>query len=136
MLGAFLVIGFVFSIIGRLWKLSLACLFGLLIQTPYWLTGRPPSYRMTLTRSSGDIRTETVNKDNVVVSVAELRRSEMASSDMQFNRGDTRVVIVKKDGTVFYPLGEQYLQGYPQMYVVLNAIRQTLGQNAAPPQGF
>ena len=54
-------------------------------------------------------------------------------SRMQFNRGARTIGLLRRDGSTLYPLGEQQLQNEPDQYVVLNAIREFIGQVPAAP---
>ena len=59
---------------------------------------------------------------------------EIASAEMQFNRGARTIVMIGKDGRQIFPLGAQQLQDEPDQYVVLNALRSAIGQASVTPQ--
>ena len=61
-----------------------------------------------------------------------IHRSEIASVEMQFDRGDRRIALVLKNGQVLFPLGSEYVQNEPTQYLVLNALREAIGQSSAP----
>ena len=105
----------------------------MVVLIPSWFGEGPATYRMTLSKASGAIRTETLHK-GAITSIEQITRSEVVNVEMQFSRGDTRIALIRKDGTSFLPLGDVYVQSRPEKYVVFNALRQAMGQDAVSPQ--
>ncbi len=53
--------------------------------------------------------------------------SDIARAEMQFNRGDKRIVVVLNDGKQVFPLGDGYIQNDPNQYKPLIAIQKAVG---------
>ena len=63
-----------------------------------------------------------------ILSSSTLDAVDLASAEMQSNRGARRIVLIARDGHQIFPLGEEELQGADDQYVILNALRQVIGQ--------
>ena len=92
-----------------------------------FLTPVVPTYTLILNREKRTLTSEARVK-NAVQAGFTVDAEDLNSAEMQFNRGATTIVLVRRDGSLLYPLGEQQLQDEPDQYVVLNAIRQMIGQ--------
>ena len=90
-----------------------------------------PTYTLTLNREARTINSEARVK-NTVQSRFTVAASDLNSAEMQFNRGAITIVLVRRDGSLLYPLGEQQLQDEPDQYVVSNAIRKMIGEVPQP----
>lgn len=123
--------GIIFGLYAKMWKIFWTGLLLFIFQFTLLLKPAHPTYRMTLDTSSGLIKTEARRKD-AVLSTSYVSKVDISNAQMAFNRGDTRIVIVKVDGSIYYPLGEQYIQDAPEEYVVLNAIQRMIGQVPEP----
>ena len=98
-----------------------------------WVIVPGPTYRITVDRAAGKVEWVTLKGGKEGSSDA-LAASDIASADMEFNRNARNIVIVRKDGSQSYPLGRQHFTGEPEQYVVLNAIRQLIGQAPSATQ--
>jgi hypothetical protein len=109
----------------------LAC-FAVLVSGFYLLLSSIPHsvYRLTIDRRQGDLHSEEFSeKDRKLLSEWHLRISDVASIEMKYNRGDSTILLVGRDGELSYPLGETTQQNAPTQFIVLNALRQTLQQD-------
>ena len=114
----------------RQWKLLIIpaaalFVFGLLALMP-----KAPTYHLVVNLDDGQIRSEAKRGDRVVSSFV-VSTHELSGADMQFNRGATTIVLIRKDGSLLFPLGEQQLQNEPDQYVVLNVLRTAIGNTAS-----
>ncbi len=120
----------IYMLLHRKWGLGLSLFFLTLALT---LLAKPgPAYRITVDRSENKIEWETI-RGGRQVSHSEVASADLASADMEFNRDSRCIVLIHKDGTQSYPLGRQHFSDEPEQYVVLNAIRQLIGQTALQP---
>ena len=60
------------------------------------------------------------------VSAESMPSSDIAAADLESSRGDRRIVVIRRDGTPVYPLGDMYLTGQTNQYVILTAIREMI----------
>ena len=60
------------------------------------------------------------------VSRTSLSASDLSSAEMESSRGDRRIVVILRDGSPVYPLGDGYVTGQDDQYVVVNAIRNLI----------
>ena len=114
-----------FMLFNKRWVLGalmIALAIGMTVLATAW-----PAYRMTLNRRSNTISWSAV-KHNKQVSYDEVQVADVNSAQFEFNRDARCIVLVLKDGSPTYPLGRQHFSGEPQQYIVLNAIREVIGQ--------
>ena len=52
--------------------------------------------------------------------------SDLSSAEMESSRGDRRIVVILRNGSPVYPLGDMYFTGQDKQYVVLQAIRNLI----------
>lgn len=117
----------------RMWQFLLMPVF-----ITAWLyllsfVGQKTSFRAEIDPDSHQIVSEELAKGKVV-SKTIIHTSDISSAEMQFNRDATRIVLLLRNGTQVFPLGEQHLQDEPNQYVALTAIRQAIAQDASGPQ--
>ena len=113
------------------WKLLVfPCVLMLIICIPI-VSSKHPTYHLTVNRPQHTITSQATVSGNQV-SAFQVSAHDLNSAEMQFNRGARTIVLVRRNGSLLYPLGEQQLQDEPNQYVVLNAIRQMIGQTPAP----
>ena len=110
----------------RWWVLVVAVLLAALM-IPWRSSQRNPAYKLVLDKTTGEITSITLRNGTPGETVS-VPAKEISSAEMQFNRGATRIALVKRDGQILFPLGEQHLQGEQDQYVVLSAIREMIGQ--------
>ncbi len=113
MLGLLVALGFLVRLAWlRQW--SMAVIPGIFVVTLLWLVLLPeyPTYQMTLDRSAHSLTLRATRKGKLVSSF-QVSTAELSSADMQFNRGARTIVLVRRDGSLLYPLGEQQLQDEP-----------------------
>ena len=115
----------------RRWPLGL--LFGLGALCMIWVVLPGPTYRITVDKAGGKVQWSTL-KGGKETSTEAVPASDLSSADMEFNRDARNIVLLHKDGTQSYPLGRQHFSGEPEQYVVLNAIRQMIGQSPTAAQ--
>ena len=111
----------------RQWKLAIVPGLFLLVFFLLWLIPETPTFRVTLDLAGHSLTSEA-SKNGKVVSEFAVSAGDLSSAEMQSNRGARTIILIRKDGSLLYPLGKQKLQGEPDQYVILNAIRQFIGQ--------
>jgi hypothetical protein len=115
------------------WKMILIPVLASLILIPMWHSSKNPIYRIVVDQQAHEVVSDKlVDGKSVEHTVTPV--GEIASAEMQFNRGARTIVMIGRDGKQIFPLGEQQLQNEPDQYVVLNAIREAIGQAPATPQ--
>ena len=118
-------VGVALSLRKRFWRGaaiagSLLVLFGLLAALP-----KPASYRLHIDVPNRVITSEGV-RNGTLVSSFMVNGSDLSAAELQSNRGDTAIVLIRQDGSLLFPLGEEKLKGEPDQYVVLTALRATI----------
>ncbi len=98
----------------------------LIILLPLALS-RYPTYKLVVDQSKGTI-TSVATLNGRQLSALEISATDLTSAEIQFNRGARTIVLVRRDGALVYPLGEQQLQDEPNQYIVLNALRGVIGR--------
>lgn len=73
-------------------------------------------------------------KGDKVLSTVTTPFSDISSVEMESNRGARKIVLIHRDGHQSFPLGEEALQDEPDQYVILNTMRQAIGQVPAQSQ--
>ena len=117
----------------RAWQLLfIPALLAVVIYSSSFI-GQKTTYRAEIDQETRQITSEQLEKDKIV-SKTTIPASDLNSAEMQFNRGASRIVLVHRDGRQEFPLGEQHLQNEPDQYVVLNALRQAIGQVPVAPR--
>jgi hypothetical protein len=84
------------------------------------------AYRMELKTQHRVLEVQTLRKDKIVASQT-VKFSDIARAEMQFNRGDKRIVVVLNNGKEVFPLGDEYIQNEPNQYKPLIAIQKAVG---------
>ncbi len=120
-----------FALRNRRWGLGV--LFGLGALCMIWVVLPGPTYRITIDKAGRTVQWAT-RKGGKETSTESVSAGDLSSADMEFNRDARNIVLLHKDGTQSYPLGRQHFSGEPEQYVVLNAIRQLIGQAPTVPQ--
>ena len=95
--------------------------------------GEKVTYRVTVDQASHTITSDQIKGGKVVGSAA-LPASDLTSAEMQFNRGARTIVLIGRDGSQHFPLGEAQVQDEPDQYVILNALREAIGQPVLPAE--
>ncbi|MEW9573513.1 hypothetical protein ABQJ54_17300 [Rhodanobacter sp. Si-c] len=117
----------------RAWKWllipGLAFLFMMLLS----FTGTTTTYRISVDQPRHLIVSEQIVRGKIVATTT-TPASDLSSAELQFDRGARTIVLVHRDGHQSFPLGEQELQDEPGQYVILNALREAIGQNPVPPR--
>lgn len=127
-----LLLGFaVYCIWIRAWKLLF--LPGVLLIVFLFPSGQRNTLQVDIDQQTGEIVCSESDKGKVISSTT-VTASELTAAEMQFNRGARRIVLIHRDGHQTFPLGEAELQGEPDQYVILNALRQVIGQAPVAPQ--
>ncbi len=88
------------------------------------------AYRMGLKPQEHVLLVQTLKKGKIIESQA-IPFSEIARAEMQFNRGDKRIVVVLNNGQEVFPLGDGYIQNDPNQYIPLVAIQKAVGLPAS-----
>lgn len=135
LLSLFLLLLAIQFIRARAWKWLLfpagAFLFLILLS----FVGTPTTYRINIDQPHRLIVSEQI-VDGKVVATTTIPASDLSSAELQFDRGARTIVLIHRDGRQSFPLGEQELQDEPNQYVILNALREAIGQNPLPrPRG-
>ena len=119
----------------RSWKvLGVAGVFcGLMFASVRSMT-HGSTFRMTIDVSRSQITSDEISSRGRLIREQIFPASAIASADMQFNRGARTIVLIHRDGSQSFPLGEEFVQDEPDQYVVLNALRTAIGQVPVAPQ--
>lgn len=117
----------------RTWRMLILPILGLALLLFLSHIGQKTTYRVDINQQTRQITSEEL-KDGKVISSTTTPASDLTSAEMQFNRGARKIVLIHRDGHQSFPLGEQELQDEPGQYVILNALRQVIGQSPVPPQ--
>jgi len=88
------------------------------------------AYRMDLKPQEHVLLVQTVKKGKIIESQT-IPFSDIARAEMQFNRGDKRIVVVLNNGQEVFPLGDGYIQNDPNQYIPLVAIQKAVGLPAS-----
>ena len=96
-------------------------------------TAGQSTYRAEIIPETHQIISEQMDKGKLTAKTI-IPINDIASAEMQSNRGATRIALIMRDGTVILPLGPIDLQDEPDQYVALTAIRQVIAQNDAGQQ--
>jgi hypothetical protein len=115
------------------WKMMLVPALAALVLTPMWHSPNNPVYRIVVNQQAHEVVSDKL-MDGKSVEHTVTPTGEIASAEMQFNRGARTIVVIGRDGKQIFPLGQQQLQNEPDQYVVLNALRQAIGQAPVAPQ--
>jgi hypothetical protein len=115
------------------WKMLLIPGLAALVLILMWRSPNNPVYRIVVDQQAHEVVSDKL-VDGKSVEHTVTPTSEIASAEMQFNRGARTIVMIGRDGKQIFPLGEQQLQNEPDQYVVLNALRQAIGQAPVTPQ--
>ena len=117
----------------RAWGLLIGPVFiAYLLYTAHRVGGQS-TYRAEIIPETHQIISEQMDKGKLTAKTI-VPINDIASAEMQSNRGATRIALIMRDGTVMLPLGPIALQDEPDQYVALTAIRQVVAQNAAAAQ--
>lgn len=114
----------------RQWRLLAIPVLALLVLGGLALIPRPPTFRLQVNRAAHQVTSEAQRGTAVVTSFS-VAASDLSGADMQFNRGATTIVLIRKNGSLLYPLGEQHLQNEPDQYVVLNVLRDEISHSSS-----
>ena len=117
----------------RQWRLLIIPALALTVLEALALMPSAPTYHLQVDRAAHSVTSEERRKD-VVVSSFSVSANELSGADMQFNRGASTIVLIRKDGSLLFPLGEQQLQDEPDQYVVLNVLRDVIAKSGGKPQ--
>lgn len=98
----------------------LLLLFGSLAALP-----KPATYKLRVDLKRGVITSEGTRNGTLVSSFV-VNGSDLSAAELQSDRGDTAIVLIRQKGSLLFPLGEEKLKGEPDQYVVLTALRGTL----------
>lgn len=135
-----LVIGFILIVLfsavliyKHQWKRLLFPALAAVVLVPLWHSSTNPTYRIEVDKQAHKIVSEKL-VDGKSVATSTIPATDLTSADMQFNRGARTIVLIHRDGHQSFPLGEDELQDEPDQYVILNALRQVIGQSPAAPQ--
>lgn len=109
----------------RQWKLLLIPGVALLVFIGLARMPSVPTYRLQIDKADHRITSEA-RRGGTVVSSFTVSGADLSSADMQYNRGASTIVVLRRDGSQLYPLGEQQLQDEPDQSVVLTALRDVL----------
>jgi len=123
----------IYFVRARAWTMLVLPGLGLAVLMFLSLIGQKTTYRITIDQQTHQIVSDELTKDKVISSTT-TSASDLTSAEMQFNRGARKIVLIHRDGHQSFPLGEQELQNEPDQYVILNALRQTIGQSPLPPE--
>lgn len=127
-------IGFaIYLVWTRAWTMLILPILGLALMLFLSRIGQKTTYRVDIDQQTHQITSEQL-KDGKVISTTTTPASDLTSAEMQFNRGARTIVLIHRDGHQSFPLGEEELQDEPDQYVILNALRQVIGQSPASPQ--
>lgn len=118
----------------RQWRLLIIPALALLVFWGLTLIPSAPTYHLQVDRVGHRVISEARRGDAVVTSFS-VDTIELSGADMQFNRGASTIVLIRKDGSLLYPLGEQQLQNEPDQYVVLNVLRSVIADSSGKSQG-
>ena len=125
--------GMVFSLITRRWRLALAAAVAILticIAGHYAKSG--PVYQAFIDPQSRSVSWHVTERgkerDQTTV-----RADQIETANVESRQAGSRVFVLRKDGTVAYPLGESFRMGEPEQFVVADAIR-SLVQAGTHPQ--
>ncbi len=118
----------------RRWWLVIVGIALVVFMIPWRSSQRAPNYEVVVDKSARIITSKTMLGNRMEQTFSEDAR-DLASAEMQFNRGATRIVLIQQDGQQKFPFGELHYQDEPDQYVVLNAMRQTIGQVPSSEQG-
>jgi len=133
-IGTLLMLALAFYFVrSRAWTMLVLPGLGLLILFGLSLIGQKTTFRIQVDESGHQIVSQELKGDKVISTVT-TPSSDIASAEMQSNRGARKIVLIHRDGHQSFPLGEQELQDEPDQYVILNALRAAIGQNSLPPQ--
>ena len=117
----------------RAWSLLTIPGIGLLMVFGLSLIGQKTSFRIHVDEPARQIISQEFKGDKVLSTVT-TPFSDISSIEMQSNRGALTIAILHRDGHLSFPLGEQALQDEPDQYVILNTMRQAIGQVPAQSQ--
>ena len=115
------------------YKMLLLPVLALLLLLLLSRTGQKATYRVTIDQAKRRIISEKL-QDGKVLDSTTTSAADVASAEMEFNRGARKIALIHRDGHQSFPLGEEELQNEPDQYIVLNALRQSIGQTPATPQ--
>jgi hypothetical protein len=115
------------------WKMMLLPVLAALVLIPMWHSSSNPIYRIVVDQQAHEVVSDKL-VDGKSVEHTVTPTGEITSAEMQFNRGARTIVMIGRDGRQIFPLGEQQLQNEPDQYVILNALRQAIGQPPAASQ--
>lgn len=125
-LGVIVAIGFCgWFAFTRQWRLLVIPGIALLVLCGLALIPSVPTYHLQIDKPGHRITSEARRGDAVVNSFT-VNGSDLSSADMQYNRGASTIVLLRRDGSQLYPLGEQQLQDEPDQSVVLTALRDAI----------
>ena len=116
----------------RKWRMLFIPALALLVLGGLMLLPRYPTFHLQVDQATRTIASEGKRGDTVVRAFT-VQGDELSGADMQFNRGASTIVLIRRDGSLLYPLGEQQLQDEPDQYVVLNALRAAIPNAAGKP---
>ncbi len=89
-------------------------------------------YRVAIEKQSHLITCEQIVNGQLTSTVV-IPSSDITSAEIQFNRSARIIALVHRDGHLSYPLGQEQVTNEPDQYVVLNALRSTIGQIPTEP---
>lgn len=98
----------------------LLVLFGLLAALP-----KPATYLLRIDVNGRVITSEGTLNGTLISSFA-VNGSDLSAAELQSSREAADIVLVRQDGSLLFPLGEQKVQNEPDQYVVLTALRKAV----------
>lgn len=93
--------------------------------------GNGAIHRVTIDRHYNQLIFEKV-KRGVVLERTQTSVSDFTSAEMQYGRGSSAIILIRPDGKLVYPLGDEQLQNESNQYVVLTALREVIGHEISP----
>ena len=128
-LGALVALGFcAWFAYSRQWRLLIIPALALVVLGGLALIPRAPTYHLQVDRAAHQVTSEARRGEAVVTSFS-VAAQDLSGADMQFNRGASTIVLIRRDGSLLFPLGEQQLQNEPDQYVVLNVLREEIAHS-------
>ena len=115
------------AVFRRQWRLAGVIGLVALFLCGFTLTLRPekdPLYRLTIDKYSHEITVSKIGDDGRLLSEEKLHGRDETSAEIQLDRSRSRLVLLRRDGYPNFPLDYVRGQHDPDLYVILNALRE------------